>query len=194
MSDNKLKKEFNTRDVQRMRNIITKDYSAKTGTQVGYNKEYIDHKEGDIWEENGKKWTIKNGIKQTINKLDGIKKLLVTPLTCPSCHIPMTKGRIDKVMYSIHQKCSDCVIKHETKLKLEGKFEEYQKNINNQSIAYHIKEMENVLLELAMNQSEESFVTEGGDIETWKGNGIDTKTLIQDIQEYIQKLRDAMNS
>ena len=29
-NDNVLKKEFNTRDVQRMRNIITKDYSAKT--------------------------------------------------------------------------------------------------------------------------------------------------------------------
>jgi len=194
MSDNMLKKEFNTRDVQRMRNIITKDYSAKTGTQVGYNKEYIDRKEGDIWEENGKKWTIKNGIKQTINKLDGIKKLLVTPLTCPTCHTPMTKGRIDKVMYSIHQKCSDCVIKYETKLKLEGKFEEYQKNINKQSIAYHIKEMENVLLELAMGQHEESFVTEGGDIESWKGKGLDTQKLMQDIQEYIQKLKDAMNS
>ena len=194
MSDNKLKKEFNTRDVQRMRNIITKDYGAKTGVQVGYNKEYIDHKEGDIWEENGKKWTIKNGIKQTINKLDNIKKLLVTPLTCPNCHKPMTKGKVDKYMYSIHQKCLDCVIEYETKLKGLGKFEEYQKNIKNQSISYHIKEMENVLLELAMNQSEESFVTEGGDIETWKGKGIDTKTLIQDIQEYIQKLRDAMNS
>lgn len=194
MSDNKLKKEFRERDVQRMRNIITKDYSAKTGTQVGYNKEYIDRKEGDIWEENGRKWTIQNGIKQTINKLDGIKKLLVTPLTCPNCYKPMTKGKVDKYMYSIHQKCLDCVIEYETKLKALGKFEEYQKNIKNQSISYHIKEMENVLLELAMNQSEESFVTEGGDIETWKGKGIDTKTLIQDIQEYIQKLRDAMNS
>jgi len=194
MSDNKLKKEFNTRDVQRMRNLITKDYSAKTGTQVGYNKEYIDRKEGDIWEENGRKWTIQNGIKQTINKLDGIKKLLVTPLTCPNCHKPMTKGKADKYMYSIHQKCLDCVIEYETKLKALGKYEEYEKNIKNQSIAYHIKEMENVLLELAMNQPEESFVTEGGDIETWKGKGVDTKILIQDIQEYIQKLRDAMNS
>ena len=49
MSDNMSKKEFNKRDVQRMRNIITKDYSAKTGTQIGYTKEYVDHKEGDVW-------------------------------------------------------------------------------------------------------------------------------------------------
>jgi len=192
--ESKLIKTWKEKDVQRMRNLITKDYSAKTGTQIGYNKEYVTHVEGDIWEENGKKWTIKNGIKQTVNKLDGIKKLLVTPLTCPSCNKPMTKGRIDKLMYSIHQKCSDCVIKHETELKRLGKFEEYQKNINNQSIAYHIKEMENILLELVMGQHEESFVTEGGDIEKWKGKGLDTQKLIQDIQEYIQKLKDAMNS
>jgi hypothetical protein len=45
-----------------------------------------------------------------------------------------------------------------------------------------------------MNQSDESFVTEAGDVESWKGKGIDTKTLIQDIQEYIQKLKDMVGS
>ena len=69
-----------------------------------------------------------------------------------------------------------------------------QKTINNQGIAYHIKEMENVLLELALNQSDESFVTEAGDIETWKGKGVDTQQIIQDIQEYIQKLKDVISS
>jgi len=194
MSDNMLKREFNTRDVQRMRNIITKDYSAKTGTQIGYTKENTERKEGDVWEENGKQWTIKNGIKMTVTKLDKIKQLIQTPLTCPNCHKPMVKGKIDKYMYSIHKKCSDCVFEYETKLKREGKFEEYQKNMIKQGMAYHIKEMENVLLELALNQSEESFVTEAGDIESWKGKGIDQQKLIQDIQEYIQKLKDAINS
>ncbi len=65
MSDNLLKREFKTRDVQRMRNIITKNTGDKTGVQVGYKADYVEHKEGDVWEERGKKWTIKNGIKQT---------------------------------------------------------------------------------------------------------------------------------
>ena len=194
MSDNMLKREFKTRDVQRMRNIITKDYSAKTATQIGYTKENVDRKEGDVWEENNKTWTIKNGIKMTVTKLDIVRKALQTPLTCPNCGQPMNKGRLDKIMYSIHKQCSDCVIKFETKLKIEGKFEEYQKNINNQSIAYHITEMENVLLELALDQSDESFVTEAGDIESWKGKGVDNAKLIQDIQEYIQKLKDVVSS
>ena len=194
MSDNMLKREFKTRDVQRMRNILTKDYGAKTGVQIGYNKGYVERKEGDVWQENNKTWTIKNGIKMTVTKLDNVKKALQMPLTCPNCNQPMNKGRLDKLMYSIHKQCSDCVIKYETKLKIEGKFEEYQKTINNQGIAYHIKEMENIMLELALNQSNESFVTEAGDIEAWKGKGIDNEKLLQDIQEYIQKLKDVISS
>ena len=130
MSDNMLKKEFNKRDVQRMRNIITKDYSAKTTTQVGYTKEHVEHKEGDIWEENGKQWTIKNGIKQTVTRLDKLKKVIVMPITCPTCHKPMKNNPLNKKMWSIHSKCFDCVIKHETELKRLGKFEEYQQTMD----------------------------------------------------------------
>jgi hypothetical protein len=194
MSENMLKREFRERDVQRMRNIITKNTGDKTGVQIGYTKEYIERKEGDVWEENSKKWTIKNGIKMTVTKLDNVRKISQLPLTCPNCHKAMVSHRLNKLMYSVHQQCADCVIQYETKLKLEGKFEEYQKDINKQGIIYHIKEMENVLFELAMDQHEEQFVTEAGDIEAWKGKGIDTLKLMQDVQEYIQKLKDVLNS
>ncbi len=79
MSDNMLKREFKERDVQRMRNIIKKEYTAKTVTQVGYTKTQTEHKEGDVWEENGKKWTIKNGIKQTVTRFDELKKVINLP-------------------------------------------------------------------------------------------------------------------
>ena len=193
MGDNLLKKEFNTRDVQRMRNIITKKHGDKTGVQVGYTPEYIERKEGDVWEERGKKWTIKNGIKQTVTRFDNIKKKIFTPITCPSCSKPMTKGHFDKYMHSIHQKCSDCVIDHETRLKVKGEYEEYERNIIKHGIIYHIKEMENVLLELLISQSGEQYVTEAGDIEEWKGKSLDNQ-FIKDVQEYIQKLKDAIKN
>lgn len=193
MSDNLLKKEFKTRDVQRMRNIITKKAGDKTGVQVGYTADYVERKEGDEWEERGKKWTIKNGIKQTVTRFDAIKKQIFTPITCPNCNKPMTKGNFDKYMFKIHQKCSDCVIDYETKLKVKGEYKEYERNIIKQGVAYHIKEMENVLLELLMTQSGEQYVTEAGDIEEWKGKSLDNQ-FIKDIQEYIQKLKDAMNA
>jgi hypothetical protein len=191
MSDNLLKKEFKTRDVQRMRNIITKKAGDKTGVQVGYTTDYVERKEGDVWEERGKKWTIKNGLKQTVTRFDAIKKKIFIPITCPNCNKPMTKGHFDKYMFKIHQKCSDCVIDYETKLKVRGEYKEYEQNMIRQGIVYHIKEMENVLLELLMGQSGEQYVTEAGDIEEWKGKSLDNQ-FVKDIQEYIQKLKDAI--
>ena len=69
-----LKKEFRKSDVNRARNLIMGKTGASTGIQIGYNKKTEDYKEGDVWTENKKTWTIKNGIKQTISKLDKIKK------------------------------------------------------------------------------------------------------------------------
>lgn len=188
-----LKKEFKEKDVQRLRNIVTKNYSDKTVTQVGYSKGQTDHVEGDVWEDNGKTWTIKNGIKMTVTKLDLVKKTLQVPLKCPTCSCAMNKGRLDKYMYSIHKQCSNCVIKNETELKRIGKFEEYQQNIIKRGVEYHIKEMENILLELSLGIKSESFITENGDIEEWKGRGIDEKEITQGIQEYIKNLKDNIN-
>lgn len=187
-----LKKEFKERDVQRLRNLVSKNYTDKTVTQIGYTKEQVEHKEGDIWEENNKTWTIKNGIKMTITKLDLVKNTLQMPLTCPECKCSMNKGYLDKHMYSVHKKCSDCVIKYETELKRLGKFEEYQKNILSRGVEIHIKEMEDILLELSLGINHDTFVTENGDIEEWKGKGINEQEIINDIQEYIQKLKNSI--
>ena len=68
MSDNVLKKEFNQRDVQRLRNLIQGKTGDKVTIGVGYTKQQEFHNEGDVWEEDGRKWTIKDGIKQNITK------------------------------------------------------------------------------------------------------------------------------
>jgi hypothetical protein len=173
-----------------MRNLITKNYGDKTSTQTGYTKQHIEHKEGDVWEENGKNWTIKNGLKQTITRLDSIKKSLLLPIICPSCSKAMANNPLNKKMWPLHGKCFDCVINMESELKRTGKFEEYQRNMVHSGIKTHIKEMEDLLLELALGASKESFVTEAGDIEEWRGGNIDTTQMIEDLQEYIQSLKD----
>jgi hypothetical protein len=188
--ESRLQKDFKQRDVQRMRNLITKNYGDKTSTQSGYTKQYIEHKEGDVWEENGKNWTIKNGLKQTITRLDSIKKSLLLPIICPSCSKAMANSPLNKKMWPLHGKCFDCVINMESELKRTGKFEEYQRNMVHSGIKTHIKEMEDLLLELALGASKESFVTEAGDIEEWRGGNIDTTQMIEDLQEYIQSLKD----
>jgi hypothetical protein len=190
MAESKLQREFRERDVQRMRNLITKDYSAKTQSQVGYSKEYIERNEGDIWEENNKTWTIKNGIKMTVSKLDDIKKILQLPLVCPKCSKHMKNYELNKKMYSIHKMCFDCVIEFETKLKVEGTYKEYERNLINKGLDVYIKELEDFMLELALNSNEESFITEAGDIEKWSGGNIDKQTIINDLAEYINSLKE----
>ena len=193
MAESKLQREFRERDVQRMRNIITKDYNAKTQSQVGYSKEYIERNEGDIWEENSKTWTIKNGIKMTVSKLDDIKKILQLPLICPKCSKHMKNFELNRKMYSIHKMCFNCVIEFETKLKMLGTYKEYERNIIDKGLDVYIKELEDFLLELALNDNNESFVTEAGDIEKWSGGNIDKKTIMNDLVEYINSLKEHSN-
>ena len=68
-----LNKEFKRKDVERMRNLIKGKTGESAELQVGYRAKKEDHKEGDIWEEGGKKWTIKNGIKQTYFVLNVVR-------------------------------------------------------------------------------------------------------------------------
>jgi len=190
MSESMLQREFKERDVQRMRNIITKDYTAKTTTQIGYSKAQIDHKEGDIWEENGKKWTIKNGIKQTVTRFDKLKEAINLPLSCPKCGKAIKNHNLNKKMWSIHKMCFDCVVIMETELKRTGQFEEYARNLTTRGVRSYINELEEVILEIALEETNEGFVTEDGDIEKWAGKGIDKQKFTTEIQEYIQKLKE----
>ena len=181
-----LKKEFKRKDVDRARNLIMGKSGASSETQVGYNKKRIEYKEGDVWKENGKTWTIKDGIKQTISKLDAIKKEVFMPLCCPKCGKVM-KHHLDISNYKIHKNCHDCVILYEHKLRIRGEYDDYIKNLQLRNSLTQIDEMENMFLEFA-NKSNEGFISEQGEIERWKG-GIDKDKMSKDIIEAAQEAR-----
>ena len=175
-----LNKEFEKRDVERMRNLIQGKANSSSGNQVGYKKKTTDYKEGDIWTENKKKWTIKNGIKQTISKLDAIKKEVFVPLCCPKCS-KVIKHRLDKDNYKIHKNCHDCVIEFEHKLRIEGKYKDYIKNLKGKNSLNIVDEMESYLLNV-VNATNNGYVSEQGDVERWVG-GIDKEKISKDIIE-----------
>jgi hypothetical protein len=180
-----LKKEFKKSEVQRMRNIITGNTGDRTQVLGGWEATVEEHKEGDTWEENGKKWTIKNGIKQSITKLDKFKHLVSLPLTCPSCKKPMKANELNKKMYSIHKVCLNCVVDMESKLKLEGKYEQYEKNILNMNKNASLEEFEQALD--SWLEEKDTFVTEQGDIESWQGG--DKTKIYKELKEKIQEFR-----
>lgn len=182
-----LKKEFAQKDVQRMRNIISGRTGDKTGVQSGYEKIRQEYKEGDVWEENGKQWTIKNNIKQTVTKFDKIKKLVELPLSCPSCNKHMPATELNKKMYSIHNTCFDCVIEMETKLKIKGRYAEYEKSLLNSNKNHILIDLEQVL-DNWINETD-SFVSEDGVVESWsKGKGNDE--FYKNAKENIKILKE----
>ena len=182
-----LKKEFKRKDVDRARNLLMGKSGASSETQVGYKKKRVDYKEGDVWVENKKTWTIKDGIKQTISKMDKIKKEIFMPLCCPKCSKVMKK-RLDKPNYKVHKMCFDCVIDYEHKLRIRGEYDDYIKQLKLKNHLTQVNEMENIFLELA-NQSSEGFVSEHGEIERWKG-GIDKEKISSDITKAAQEARE----
>ena len=181
-----LKKEFKRKDVNRVRNLVMGKSGASTGTQIGYHKEIKEYKEGDVWVENKKTWTIKNGIKQTISKLDKVKKEIFTPLCCPNCGKVM-KGQLDKPVYKIHKKCHDCVVEFEHKLRIKGEYKNYIKELKAKNSLDILDEMESYLLG-AVNATNSSFVSEDGVIERWVG-GLDKEKITNNITKAAQERR-----
>jgi len=184
--DNNLKKEFSKRDVQRMRNIIGGNVGDKTQLQAGWEKHTERHGEGDVWEEDGRKWTIKNGIRQNVTKLDEIKKLTMLPLSCPNCGQLMKVDDLNKKMWAIHKKCFECVLKMEGEIKRAGKWEEYTSNVMNSNKNSELDDLEQAL-EGWVDQKD-TFVSEAGEVETWKGG--DRKAVYTQVKERIAELRN----
>ena len=184
-----LNKEFQKRDVERMRNLIQGKYGEKNGTSVGFSAPHKEYKEGETWEKDGRTWTIKDGIKQNVTKLDKAKLVHTMPLFCPACKKVM-KNRNDKVYYNIHKTCFKCVIKEEDKMKRNGTFEAYRQGIKNDEIDHRIEDFK-VWMKEKVSETNNQYVSEAGDVETWKGkinhNQIDTN--MKEVIEYLESLK-----
>lgn len=183
-----LKKEFKSKDVNRARNLVKKNFSDKTVDGIGYEKAYQLHEEGDTWEESGRTWTIKDGIRQNITKLDAAKKALQMPLKCPKCGGPM-KHHLAQKMYKIHGFCFDpCTVEYEAHLRKAGLYEQYEKSMIRGGLKVFLHDIE----QWAMDQinTVDTFVTEQGDVEDWNNNTSKTnETFNKNLQEFIKHAR-----
>jgi hypothetical protein len=181
-----LNKQFKEKDVQRLRNLITGKHGDRTLSGIGYTKQEEFHSEGDIWEsQDGRLWTIKDGVKQNITKLDEAKKAVTIPLFCPSCNLLMKK-HLDKRFFIQFKRCLDCQINFETELKLEGLWEQYNDVFIEDNVDNLIKEFE-IWFEEELNASNESYITEAGDIETWVGSA--KQKMLENKEETIKFLK-----
>ena len=87
--------------------------------------------------------------------------------------------------------CFDCVIEFESKLRREGKWEEYQRNIKNNEIDNRITEFKLYIKE-KLEEGNDSFVSESGEVERWVGkvNKEKVEEHVKEVIEYLESLKE----
>ena len=185
MSDSVLKKQFQKKDVERLRNLVQGKYGSRTTMGIGYNGEVQEeHKEGDIWQQGGRTWTIKDGIKENVTKLDKFKKVAV-PLFCPKCKQVMDK-QLDPFYYKSFGECLDCRTVTETQMKINGTWGDYTNKTFNDEIDHQIEEYKSYF-ESVLSDGNEGYVSENGEVQKWVG-GIDKERAQTALEEVIKHL------
>ena len=104
--------------------------------QVGYIGKTL-RKEGEKWEDhNGRKWKMQNGQRKQITKVPsrGIDK-------CSDCEKLILKD-IDQDTYNRMNRCYHCQINFEVDLKVEGKWEDWVKEMEEKRWETILKEYE----------------------------------------------------
>lgn len=154
-------------------------------------KKHTEYKEGDVWSEGGKQWTIKNGIKRTVTKMDEARKKMLMPLTCPECNKPM-KSHWDKKFWIINRTCFDCLVWHEHEIRTMGKWEEYERAKVSANAKAFLKDVKEGLQNYSEQSIDNRHVTEDGRIEKWQGP--DKKVIEEYIDKEIKHLETIVNN
>ena len=77
------------------------------------------------------------------DRMDVLKDAKI-PWFCPECNKVM-KQRLDDKMYRLHNHCFDCQIKFENKLRIDGKYEEWEeKKVLNNQLSYIKDQIESI--------------------------------------------------
>lgn len=187
-----MKKGISESKVRRMRNLVTGKHGDRTRIQSGYTKTSLKrHKEGDVWEEGGKTWTIKNGIKQNVTKLDQVRSKVLVPVACPECGGEMNH-KLSKYYWEKLGMCKNCAIKFHTQLKVDGKWEEYTEKLSTANFDYWLDEVKKEYAEW-LDTSESKYITETGTVESWSSGTSKeemTKEFAQKLEELEQQRKD----
>ena len=167
---------------------VTKSIQNKMGKWadkivVGqYTGEKVKREEGDRWtDHDGKEWEMKNGIAQSISKLQAAK----TPWFCPVCEKSMNKYDTDA--WRVHAKCLDCVARNESRLKMDGEWDLERKKGELRNVIAYLKDR---LIELTYYEAYLSDNIELQHYDDKTGNLLMIDKYTVDTEQLKAKLRE----
>ena len=89
----------------------------------------------------------------------------------------------------------DCVIKFETQLKIDGKYQEYEDKIMKSNANFVLDEFVNGFDSfLNAIESNDGFVTEQGDIENWHVKALDKQKIREQVMKDVEESRAKLNN
>ena len=128
------------------------------------------------------------GLKQKLGKLSEVRKEVSQFSNCRkevcTCANP---SQADKKMMAYHGMCLDCVIDMEHQLKIEGKFEQYERNKILQNAKAWLKQAE-IEKEILKSALKAQYILEDGRVEEWEG-GISPEELEAKIDAEFEKFK-----
>ena len=137
---------------------------------------------------NGTTWT-RNEEGQLEQKNSFLGKYTM-PFFCPKCGKIM-KGKADTKMWNLHSKCINCVVEEETKMRINGTYEEYENKKIMQNAKSWMKDMEQVAEEWIKNNEKEvqQFVmNSSGELENWDVKG-KTNHNLKNLQKNLTNVK-----
>ena len=170
---------------------IVKDYldGNRPFIQVGYdpNLDNSKRKEGEEWEDSqGNKWTWKNGSKRKISKVAQIK----IDRRCNICNADIKFGSyLDDKVYPKTGRCYDCNITFDSKLKILGTFEDYEKHKIYKSMLSEMNDFKQQILEsITYLEAETSlpklqYFNEDGSQEFWTDDTDMKSKVLTDLKK-----------
>ena len=99
--------------------------------------------------------------------------------------------QLDIHYFKSYGECLDCRATTETQLKISGKWENYVNQTFNKEIDLHVEDYKS-FIDNKLSESNNSFVTEAGDVQKWVG-GIDKDRALKAMEESINYLNSLKN-
>jgi hypothetical protein len=181
--------------IKDVENLLKGTHESQNTIQVGFSgevEEHITRKVGDKWKDaDGNEWEQKEGYKIKLGKewQQELHQYLNSFQNCPkevcTCNMPK---RLDEKMKTLHGMCFDCVVEMEHKIRLDGKWEEYEREKVKLNALAWLQEAEKDKNLIAEELSKVEFANSFGDSEKWS-SGVTKEQILQKIEDEFEKFK-----
>jgi hypothetical protein len=188
--------EIKIDSVEDVKKLLHGEHESQSKVQVGFvadkKEDEVNREIGEKWfDSDGNEWEQKKGYKVKLGKVwqQELHEYLNSFPNCPketcNCGIPK---RLDDKMRKIHGMCFDCVIDMEHKIRLEGKWKEYEKTKMKENAMAWLKEAERDKNLIVDELSRLEFTNDFGDIEKWDTK-VNKEELLKKIEDEFQTFK-----